>query len=36
MTIREQIDWLLDRIEDEDVMKLILSVVARIYAGKRY
>lgn len=37
MTIREQIEWYLDRITDEKLLKRILAVVARLFVeyGRR-
>lgn len=31
MTTREQIDWYLDQITDEKILKRILAVVARAF-----
>jgi len=37
MTTREQIDWYLDQITDEKLLKRILAVVARLFVeyGRR-
>ena len=35
MTIRQQIEWLLDHIEDDRQSRAILAAVARIYSGGR-
>ena len=31
MTIREEIDWMLDRINDEKALRTVLNLVNRIY-----
>lgn len=36
MTIREQIEWLLDHIEDEKLLRTILAMVATVYCGGRW
>ena len=36
MTVREQIEWLLDRIDDDKQLRTILAVVATIYSGGRW
>ena len=34
MTIRKQIEWYLDRIQDERTLKRILAFVGRLFVGR--
>jgi len=34
-SLREQIDWYLDRIKDEKILAKILLLINRLFVGKR-
>lgn len=36
VTIREQIEWMLDKIEDKKTLTLIFHFINRVYVGGRW